>query len=104
MLKAKVIKGLRDMITFTKQFWLHILLLTCLTTTYITHSASIIFDMGGVLMDTNRSAAFWHIGPINMLRYASTLKNPFKVHTSLFDFLDKIAASKDYTTSAKDAH
>jgi len=49
-----------------------------------------IFDLGGVLMETNRKTAFVQIGITKLLRYIATLHNPRKIEEKLFQVLHEI--------------
>lgn len=51
---------------------------------------SIIFDLGDVLIETKYLQSVLNIGPLKLVSYALTLKNPFACHTKLFQFLDSL--------------
>ncbi|MCA9769853.1 HAD-IA family hydrolase [Candidatus Dependentiae bacterium] len=56
----------------------------------ITHSANIIFDLGGVLIETDTIASFWHSGPINWFYYLANFNNPRSVRDTLYNFLNAV--------------
>src|SRR5438876_7245 len=60
------------------------------------HAKNVIFDLGGVLFDTDSSAALYELGRANIIEYIVRQRcNPFSVNTSIrtkfFSILDNVA-------------
>ena len=53
-------------------------------------SVPIIFDLGGVLIETRYFHSMLNVGPFTMMSYALTFKNPFSCHNKLFEVLEAI--------------
>ncbi len=70
------------------------------------NSANIIFDLGNVLINTNEVAAWWYVGPMNVIWYLSTFKSSLSVKMSVrklfFDFLLTTEPRKQHEVHAKD--
>lgn len=49
--------------------------------------ATIIFDLGNVIIKTNTLATLWHTGPKQWLRYFSALHSPHRVRKHVYRFL-----------------
>lgn len=49
---------------------------------------AIVFDMGGVVVDTCKKKTFWQIGPKMFFEYWRHTKNPRAIHTRLYDMLN----------------
>lgn len=70
----------------------------------------IVFDLGGVLVETDSSAAFkeliYHVGPINfsiiILIKLLTLKNPFALDSMIFNYLSATYPRSQYESLACD--
>jgi HAD superfamily hydrolase (TIGR01509 family) len=73
----------------------HILITIALSCSFIA-AETFIFDLGGVLVDTNKHASFKHMGVINIAQYGFHLKiNPFnlsaQIKMTFFKILDHVA-------------
>jgi len=51
---------------------------------------TIIFDLGGVLFNTDKTSAFKQIGIIKVLNYLLRLHNPFQITKKLYNILDAV--------------
>jgi HAD superfamily hydrolase (TIGR01509 family) len=51
---------------------------------------NVIFDLGGVLLNTNQRRALSQLGIGRLLHYLITLNNPTKLHDLLYETLDRI--------------
>lgn len=59
-----------------------------------------IFDLGGVLMDTNKRVAIGHIGISKFLRYLATFHIPRGIQKKLYDIMDQIKPLDPYGPNA----
>ncbi|MCK5632863.1 HAD-IA family hydrolase, partial [bacterium] len=50
----------------------------------------VIFDLGDVLIASNKAKAFMHIGPLSILKYLLTLHNPAKIMDKAFEVIHQI--------------
>lgn len=69
-----------------------------------TPAATIIFDLGDVLVETKYAQSMWSIGPTTMAAYAITLHNPFTCNKKLYQFLDSIKPFNPKQVHIKDHH
>lgn len=51
---------------------------------------AIIFDLGGVLIETDSIAAWWQTGPTKWLRYYSSFNSPHNIRGRVYQFLEKL--------------
>ena len=80
--------------------WLILACISFLGITQQARTAHIIFDLGGVLIETNTMSAFWHVGPLRCLYFcASTFKSP---RHAFFDFLNSVFPPENTTQCPKD--
>lgn len=66
------------------------------------YCANIIFDLGGVLINTSSLKAFRQLGFGNLLRFTLHLNNPLRLRYTLFDILEKIEAECPNTGAQDD--
>jgi FMN phosphatase YigB (HAD superfamily) len=66
------------------------------------YSINIIFDLGGVLINTDRTYMMKKIGFYSFFMYMLKLNNPFDIQTRLFETLTHIPASTKNTSGATD--
>lgn len=59
--------------------------------------AAVIFDLGGVLIETDSVAVCWYTGPMKWLYYCAQLKSPHSIRDTLYDFLDSIESYPQHT-------
>jgi HAD superfamily hydrolase (TIGR01509 family) len=66
---------------------------------------NVIFDLGGVLVDTSHASAFWATGPLKFLMYIARFNNPSEIRSLMFNYLNTIKPqhSNDAST-ARDEH
>lgn len=65
-------------------------------------AAPIVFDLGGVLIETNTMATFWHLGLKNIAHYALSGHNPFALDRVFLAYLDQILPRNDGEIEAHD--
>lgn len=75
-----------------KSFFLPVKLFFLLSFSLL-HSATIIFDLDGVLLDKSKMQAAWHIGISHFIGWHS----PFQLEKQLFTFLNRIEPRKSET-------
>lgn len=65
-------------------------------------AAPIVFDLGGVLIETNTMAVFWHLGLRNIAHYALSGHNPFGLDSAFLAYLDQILPRNEGEIEARD--
>lgn len=63
------------------------------------HGASIIFDLGNVLIKTNTLATLWHTGPKQWILYFSKLHSPHKIRSNVYTFLQTLTKNSEENQS-----
>jgi len=63
---------------------------------------NVIFDLGGVLIETNTLAAFNQLGIFNTLHYIFSLNNPLQLKNRLFELLNNIETNYENVHNAQD--
>lgn len=59
---------------------------------------AVIFDLGGVLIDTDTMGMMWHTGPFKFVQYMINNKSPEGIEQKLFDFLRLIETQNNHQT------
>lgn len=66
-------------------------------------NAHIIFDLGGVLIDTNKSNLFWNLGPKQLALFClSTGKSPYSLKRTLYSIMNSIERHYNRDASSYD--
>ncbi len=65
-------------------------LLISILSIWTLHGATIVFDLGDVLIETDVIATWWQTGPKQWLRYFSSFNSPYTVRTNVYNFLETL--------------